>query len=109
MKNILIILIIASSIIVSCTGVKSVSKGLENQAFIELIGNPDKYHSGVDVVLDDKTFKAEVVEAGMKRPKGTIYAISTGKHVLKIKHNNKIIYSKQIFVSAQETKQIVLP
>ena len=64
----------------------------------------------LDVIIDDKTtFKAEVNKANAKRPKGSVYAISTGKHLVTIKYNNEIIYSKQIFVSAQETKQIILP
>ncbi len=110
MKNIIVIMVIGLFAITGCTSVKTVTKELENQSFIELIGNPDNYLGGVNVTIDDKsTFKAEVNQIGIKRSDSTIYAISTGKHIVKVKYNNNIIYTKQIFVSAQETKQIILP
>lgn len=110
MKNITIIIVFGLSIITGCTGVKTATKGLENQSYIEFIGNPSNYSGGVDVTIDGTTtFKAEVNKVGAKRPKGTVYAISTGKHDVSVKYNNETIYSKQIFVSAQETKQIILP
>ncbi len=109
MKNSVFIIAIGLLIITGCTGVRTVTKGLENQSFIEFIGNPGEYSGGVDVTIDETTtFKAEVNKANAKRPKGSVYAVSTGKHVVTVKYNNEVIYSKQIFVSAQETKQIVL-
>ncbi|MEA3448545.1 MAG: hypothetical protein U9Q98_08890 [Bacteroidota bacterium] len=110
MKKLLIIFTIGLFFLSGCTGVKTVSKGLENKSFIEFIGKPGNYPGGVDVTIDEtKNFKAEVHKPGIKRPKGNIYAIATGKHVLTVKYNNEIIYNKQIFVSSQETKQISLP
>jgi uncharacterized protein YceK len=110
MKNILIILAIGLFFITGCTGVKTVTKGLENQSYIEIIGDPNNYSGGVEVTTDETTtFNAEVNKANAKRPKGSVYSISTGKHIVTVKFNNEIIYSKQIFVSAQETKQIILP
>ncbi|MCP4160745.1 MAG: hypothetical protein GY760_11780 [Deltaproteobacteria bacterium] len=110
MKNILVFFAIGLFFITGCTGVKTVSKGLENQSFIELIGNPSNYSDRVDVTIDETTsFKAEVNKAGAKRSKSSVYAIPTGKHIVTVKYNNEIIYSKQIFISAQETKQIILP
>jgi len=38
-----------------------------------------------------------------------VYAISTGKHVISVYYNDKVIYQKQIFISAQETKKVLLP
>ena len=110
MKNILLILATGLFIITGCTGVKTVSKGLENEAYIEFVSNSSNYSGGVDVTIDETTtFKAELNKANAKRPKGSIYAISTGKHVVSVKYQNEIIYSKQIFISAQETKQIIIP
>jgi hypothetical protein len=86
------------------------SKGLENEAFLELIGDPKTYPEGVTINIDDETtFIANVNQAHSDRPKGTVYAISTGTHVLTVTHQNQVIFKKQIFVSAQETKQINLP
>lgn len=110
MKKLLIILAVGLFLITGCTGVKTMSKGLENQSFLEFVGSPSNYSGGVDIIVDETiTFKAKVHKANAKRPKGDVYAISTGKHTLKVKYNNEVIFSKQIFVSAQETKQIVLP
>ncbi len=110
MKNLSFLVVIGLLIITGCTGVKTVSKGLENQAYLELIGNPDNYSGGVNVTIDETTtFKADVNKPNAKRPTGSVYAISTGKHLLTIEYNKKTIYSKQIFVSNQETKQIILP
>ena len=97
-------------LITGCTGVKTVTKSLESESFIELIGTPDDYPGGVEVIIDEMTtFIAEVNKANVKRPKGSVYAIPTGKHIVKVKYNNQVLFSKQIFVSAQETKQIILP
>lgn len=110
MKGILFLLAIGMIVLTSCTGVKTLSKGLENEAFIEFIGKPGSYSGGVDVNIDDKTtFKAEVNRDNTDRPKGKVYAISTGSHKVTVFYNNNVIYKKQIFVSAQETKKIMLP
>lgn len=110
MKNLIYISFIGFILTVSCTGVKTVSKGLNNESYIEMISNSGNYSDGVEVVIDDNiSFNAQVNKGISKRPKGNIYSISTGKHTITVKHNNKVIYSKQIFISSQETKQITLP
>jgi hypothetical protein len=110
MKKLMIIASIGLLIFSGCTGVKTVSTGLENEAFLEFIGNPGDYRGGVSVNVDDKTtFVAEVNKDYTKRPKGKVYAISTGKHIVAVTYNNNVIYNKQIFISAQETKKILLP
>lgn len=110
MKNILFVFAIALTLLSSCTGVKTVSSGLENESFLEFVGKPNDYLGGVDVNIDDAiNFNAEVNKEHADRPKGKVYAISTGKHVVTVSKNNQVIFKKQIFVSAQETKKIVLP
>lgn len=109
MRRLIYSIVICLFLLASCTGVKTVTKGLENEAYLEFVSSSN-YSNGIDVVLDEETtFKANVVKGTAKRPKGNIYAVSTGKHYISIKYKNEIIYSKQIFVSAQETKQIILP
>ena len=110
MKKTLSILAICLVLITSCTGVKTLSTGLENESFLEFIGNPTSYLGGVNVVLDDKSsFVAEVGNDQSSRVKGKVYAIPTGKHIISVSYKNKLIVKKQIFGSAQETKKIVLP
>jgi hypothetical protein len=108
--NKFIAITIAGLLLAGCTGVKTLSSGLENEAFLTFVGTPSKYTEGVSVNVDDKTtFNASVVKDHADRPKGEAYAISTGKHTVTVSHNGIVIYSKQIFVSAQETKKILLP
>lgn len=110
MKKIIFVITIGLIILTGCTGVKTVSTGLENESFLEFVGNPDSYPGGVDVNIDDKSiFKAEVNKDHTDRPKGKIYAISTGAHMVTVSYDNNVIFKKQIFVSAQETKKIILP
>jgi len=110
MKKTISILAIGLVLLTGCTGVKTVSTGLENESFIEFLGNPTSYSGGVNVVIDDKiNFIAEVGNDHASRVKGKIYAIPTGKHIISISYKNNLIVKKQIFVSAQETKKIVLP
>lgn len=92
----------------SCTGLKSTTSGLNNEAFIEIIGKPSRFSGGVDVKIDDKlNFKAQV-KKDKDIAKGSVYAIASGNHSIEISYNGKIIFKKQIFVSSQETRKIVL-
>ena len=110
MNNIIYTIVIGLIFLTSCTGLKTSSTGLENEAFIEFIGTLSNYRGGVDVNLDDiNTFKGEVNKDHADRPKGNIYAISTGNHSITVSYNSKVIFKKQIFVSSQETKKIMLP
>ncbi len=105
-------LIIAISLILltGCGGIKTSSSGLEKESFLEFIGNPNSYSGGVDVSVDNKPmFKAEVFNDKADRVKGKVYAISTGQHVISVTYKNNLIFNKQIFLSTQETKKILLP
>jgi hypothetical protein len=92
------------------TGSSSISKGLDNISYLEFVSasNAD-YGNGVDVAISDKKFMAKVNKSNEKPRKGTVYSIPTGKQIVTVTHNNKVIFSRQIFISAQETKQIILP
>jgi hypothetical protein len=110
MKKILFVLGIGVLLLSACTGVKTISTGLENESFLEFIGLPSNYSGGVDVNIDDKdSFNAEVNKDHADRPKGKVYAISTGTHIITVSYDSDVIFKKQIFVSSQETKKIILP
>lgn len=110
MKKVLFGIAIGLIFLTGCTGVKTVSTGLENESFLEFIGKPSNYTGGVDVNIDDESiFKAQVNKDHADRPKGNVYAISTGAHLVTVSFNEKVIFKKKIFVSAQETKEIILP
>jgi len=108
MKNLFIALSLI--ILTSCGGIKTSSSGLEKESYLEFIGNPHQYAGGVEVSVDNKsTFIAEVFNNKMNRIKGKVYAISTGQHEVSVTYKNNVILKKQIFISTQETKKIVLP
>ena len=73
--------------------------------------SPDKYAGEeVEVIIDDaQPFSAKVVKQKKANRRGTQYGINTGTRSLKVLHQGKTIYQKKIFVSTQETKQIILP
>ncbi|MDR3653448.1 MAG: hypothetical protein P4L34_10845 [Paludibacter sp.] len=108
MKNLFIA--ISLILLTSCGGIKTSSSGLEKESFLEFIGSPSNYSGGVDVSVDNKTtFNAEVYNDKASRVKGKVYAISTGQHVISVTYKNRVIFNKQIFLSTQETKKILLP
>jgi hypothetical protein len=110
MKKTFYIIAIGLVLLTGCTGVKTLSTGIENEAFLEFIGKPNNYQGGVAVNVDDKSmFTAEVNKDHANRPKGKVYAISTGSHLVTVTYKNNVIFKKQLFVSAQETKKIMLP
>ena len=111
MKNILFALSIGmTALLLGCTGVKTLSTGLENESFLEFIGNPRDYAQGVDVNIDDKIkFKAEVNKDHVNRPKGKVYVIPPGTHTITVAYSNNVIIKKKLFISTQETKKIILP
>jgi len=106
-----IIIIIASLFLVnSCEITKTSSSGIENQAFLLIVGTTSNYPNGVEVTLDDKTkFIGEVQKDYMRVKDVRLYGISTGRHDVSIMHNNQLLYKKTIFVTSQQTKKIILP
>lgn len=94
----------------SCGGIKSSSKGLDNQSFIAVHGSALAYSGGVDVNVDDAiNFKAEVTKYRKGRISSTVYAIKPGKHIITVSYNGEVLYKKQVFLSNQETREIHLP
>jgi len=120
MKKFMLLCLTTLLVLTSCKvgeGSLSTSRGLENESFLEFVGAASKYKGGVNVNIDDKnTFKAKVhnesegngLTPKVDRFKGEVYAISTGTHTITVTYENQVIYKKQIFISAQETKKIIL-
>lgn len=109
MKTIAYLLLACFIVLSSCGGIKTKTAGMENEAFLEFVGPVSSYSGGVDVNIDNKiNFKANVIKDKVAYMKGEVYSISTGTHSLKISYKGTVLYEKQIFVAAQETKKIVL-
>jgi len=109
MKTLTYLTITFLIVLSSCGGIKTKSAGLENEAFLEFVGSVKSFPGGVDVSIDNKiNFKAVVNKDKVGYMKGEVYAISTGTHILKVSYKGQVLYEKQIFVAAQETKKIEL-
>ncbi len=108
MKKLLMLFVLFASLF-SCTGVKTVVQGVDNEAYIMVVGNPDVFLGGVEVAVDENTkFVAKVIKDGHTVPKGEVYAIKPGKHLVKVSYRGQVLYQQQIFISSQETRKIKL-
>lgn len=85
------------------------TQGLSDQAYLYFVSN-QKYSDQIEVTVDrDLVFKAKVVKEKKYTIKGNTYAISTGKHHIKITYRGQTLYERELFLSTQETKKIALP
>ncbi len=109
MNKILAFYIMLISFFIACTNMQSTSRGLENEAFLEFIGDTKKYSKSVEIHWGEEIkFNASVHSEKDQGRKGKVYSVPTGSHKLEIFYEGELIYSKQIFVSNQETKSIFL-
>lgn len=112
MKKIYIAFLFVSicTLISSCkVGNYSQEGGLPDQAYLLFVAN-EKYSNDVQVTIDNTTtFNAKVLKEKKGTIKGNTYAIAKGRRAIKVSFQGKIIFEKEIFVSAQETKKIQLP
>lgn len=84
--------------------------GLDDVAYLLFVSGDEYAGKKVDVTIDSNTsFEAKVVRQRKANLRGTQYGISTGRHTIKVARDGMTIYQKEIFVSTQETKQIILP
>lgn len=84
--------------------------GKEDMAYLLFVSG--KQYAGKQVLVEvDKAqpFEAKVVKQKKSNRRGTQYGIATGSRNLKVSCEGKTIYQKNIFVSTQEVKQIILP
>ena len=101
--------ILISLLLASCTGMKTSATSVENEAYLEFIGDPSQYAEDLDVTIgDDYTFTAEVHTEKTGRPNGKLYSIPTGRHRVTVSYKGRVLFSKDIFVGNQETRQIHL-
>lgn len=104
-------MIVTMLAIVSCAPIKSTSQGLENESFIQILGDKKKYDEGIKIQIDGVKVDFDVEKLRLKpKHKESIITISAGKHKIEITNNaNQIIYNRLIFTSSQETKTVKLP
>ena len=84
--------------------------GKEDMAYLVFVGSRATYGSKlVQVDVDGTTFDAKVIKPKTANRKGTQYGVATGRRNIIVKFKGNIVYSKQLFLSSQETKTITLP
>lgn len=84
-------------------------QGLPDRAYLYFVST-QAYHEPVSVAIgSDLAFEAKVVKEKKSTVKGNTYAVSTGKRHIVVTYKDQKIYEKDIFLSAQETKKIILP
>lgn len=84
--------------------------GLDDVAYLLFVSGSEYAGKKVDVTIDSDTpFEAKVVKLRKANRRGTQYGLSTGRHAIKVARDGNTIYEKDIFVSTQEVKQIILP
>ncbi|MEG1028144.1 MAG: hypothetical protein RSE07_05595, partial [Oscillospiraceae bacterium] len=82
---------------------------LTDQAYLYFV-SVSKYQGLVTVTVDKAiTFNADVVKEKKATVKGNTYAVATGNLNVVVTYRNKIIFERTLFLSAQETKKIILP
>ena len=83
--------------------------GKEDIAYLLFVSGDVYKGKTVDVTIDNGTsFQAQVVKSKKANRRGTQYGIPVGIKTLTVKYQGRVIYEKQIFLSNQETKIIVL-
>ncbi|BEH00005.1 hypothetical protein [Bacteroides sedimenti] len=109
-KHIALFILCICALLTSCkVGNYSQERGLPDQAYLLFVAN-EAYEGEVQVTVDNETtFNAKVIKEKKGTIKRDLYAIAKGKRYIKVSYNGKVIYEREIFVSAQETKKIQLP
>ena len=110
MKRAIIFCSIICCLFTGCRAPVAMQSGREDMAYLVFTSPKTYWNKKVDVSIDEQTnFEAKVVKTKRSNHWGRQYGISTGRRSLKVSYEGTIIYQKEIFVSSQETKVIVLP
>lgn len=110
MKRALLILSAAVLLFAGCTSVKTSSSGVDNEAYLEFLGDPHLYTGDVKVDIDGTVFFTVQVEdpATVNRLRGMVYSIKPGTHVVTVTYDGVVLYKQKILISNQETRKIKL-
>lgn len=110
--KVLFSMLVAVCLLVACKSSMPVAQqsGKEDMAYLVFVGPSSTYGSKqVQVDVDGVVFNAKVVKPKVANRKGTQYGVATGRRNINVTFNGRTIYSKQLFLSSQETKTITLP
>ncbi len=85
--------------------------GKEDVAFLLFVSQSGLYHEkALTFEVDGQKFQAQGIGTKEAKREGTQYSVPTGTHQLTVKsEDGQTLYSKKVFLSAQEVKNITLP
>ncbi len=114
MKKIAIIMVcLVAVLLAGCRANMPVAQqsGKEDVAFLLFISQNGAYHEqNLIVSVDNQTYTAQAIRSKDSDRKGSQYTAPTGTHQLTVKNSaGEVLYSKKVFLSAQEVKSIMLP
>ncbi len=91
----------------ACGSYKTMSGGKADQSYVVVLSSGDTME-GTVVVIDGVQHQLDKVYKEKHAKKATPIIIPTGKHLIKISSEDKVLYEQNIFVGAQQTKKIIL-
>ncbi len=85
--------------------------GKSDVAYLLFVSPEHYYNKIVDVHFStlEEDFTAKVVKEKKAMRKGKAYTVPTGRATVKVYYEGKLLYSRQLFLSTQQTKVIQLP
>ncbi len=85
--------------------------GKEDVAFLLFVSQSGQYHKkDLTVSVDNTSYVAQGIKLKTSDRRGSQYTAPTGTHQLTVKNSaGEVLYSKKVFLSAQEVKTITLP
>lgn len=91
-------------------GQYSQTSPMENVSYLQFITVDKQAPKSVEVYVDDnQPFEAKVNRIKPHTIKGDVYMVPKGKHRIKIMDKSNLLYDSVVFLSLQETRQILLP
>ena len=108
----IVCLCVCAFLMTACGAVASTSGGLADEAYVVLSSTGTYAGSSVDLYLDNQdAIPVKVSRDGnMAVRKGLRVAVKPGKHRVVVRdRRGGLLFDRQIFVSTQNTKTIVLP
>lgn len=106
-----VISILCLLLLISCKGAYQTSSGgYEDEGYVSVVGDPEKYKAGVLVSVDGASpFIVEVVQDEKISKSDSRFKVSAGKHQLKMMYQGKNVFQQNVIIFVQETKKIMLP
>lgn len=111
-KNLFVILtaaaVLFAAVTTGCESTRTVSHGISDVGYITFTGED---FDAVRVVIDDKIeFYAAVNSPDTRKiDNENNYAVKPGTHSVQVYSGDRLVFSKEVFISSQDIREIALP